>query len=79
MWRTAVKIRLRDSLDENGGKCRIQVVDGEKGEVFELDFSDFSMPVILSRVKKKFVRQQIRYAQIKIISFICPSAISPCR
>ena len=51
--------------DENGGKCRIQVVDGEKGEVFELDFSDFEYAGDFKQSEKEFVRQQIRYAQIK--------------
>ncbi len=51
--------------DENGGKCRIQVVDGEKGEVFELDFNDFEYAGDFKQSEKEFVRQQIRYAQIK--------------
>ena len=51
--------------DENGGKCRIQVVDGEKGEVFELDFSDFEYAGDFKQSEKEFVRQQIRYAQVK--------------
>lgn len=51
--------------DENGGKCRIQVVDGEKGEVFELDFSDFEYAGDFKQSEKDFVRQQIRYAQVK--------------
>ena len=51
--------------DENGGKCRIQVVDGEKGEVFELDFSDFEYAGDFKQSEKEFVRQQIQYAQIK--------------
>ena len=51
--------------DENGGKGRIQVVDGEKGEVFELDFSDFEYAGDFKQSEKEFVRQQIRYAQIK--------------
>ena len=51
--------------DENGGKCRIQVVDGEKGEVFELDFSDFEYAGDFKQSEKEFFRQQIRYAQIK--------------
>ena len=51
--------------DENGGKCRIQVVDGEKGEVFELDFSDFEDAGDFKQSEKEFVRQQIRYAQVK--------------
>lgn len=51
--------------DENGGKCRIQVVDGEKGEVFELDFSDFEYTGDFKQSEKEFVRQQIRYAQVK--------------
>ena len=51
--------------DENGGKCRIQVVDGEKGEVFELDFSDFEYAGDFKQSEKEFVRQQIRYAQEK--------------
>ncbi|MEQ2596856.1 hypothetical protein AAAU22_14415 [[Clostridium] symbiosum] len=51
--------------DEDGGKCRIQVVDGEKGEVFELDFSDFEYAGDFKQSEKEFVRQQIRYAQIK--------------
>ena len=50
--------------DENGGKCRIQVVDGEKGEVFELDFSDFEYAGDFKQSEKEFVRQQIRYAQV---------------
>ena len=51
--------------DENGGKCRIQVVDGEKGEVFELDFSDFEYAGDFKQSEKEFVRQQIWYAQVK--------------
>ena len=51
--------------DENGGKCRIQVVDGEKGEICELDFSDFEYAGDFKQSEKEFVRQQIRYAQIK--------------
>ena len=51
--------------DENGGKSRIQVVDGEKGEVFELDFSDFEYAGDFKQSEKEFVRQQIRYAQVK--------------
>ena len=51
--------------DVNGGKCRIQVVDGEKGEVFELDFSDFEYAGDFKQSEKEFVRQQIRYAQVK--------------
>ena len=51
--------------DENGGKCRIQVVDGEKGEVFELDCSDFEYAGDFKQSEKEFVRQQIRYAQVK--------------
>lgn len=51
--------------DENGGKCRIQVVDREKGEVFELDFSDFEYAGDFKQSEKEFVRQQIRYAQVK--------------
>ncbi|WP_244092218.1 hypothetical protein [[Clostridium] symbiosum] len=51
--------------DENGGKCRIQVVDGEKGEVFELDFSDYEYAGDFKQSEKEFVRQQIRYAQVK--------------
>lgn len=51
--------------DENGGKCRIQVVDGEKGEVFELDFSDFEYAGDFKQSEKEYVRQQIRYAQVK--------------
>lgn len=51
--------------DENSGKCRIQVVDGEKGEVFELDFSDFEYAGDFKQSEKEFVRQQIRYAQVK--------------
>lgn len=51
--------------DENGGKCRIQVVDGEKGEVFELDFNDFEYAGDFKQSEKEFVRQQIRYAQVK--------------
>ena len=51
--------------DENVGKCRFQVVDGEKGEVFELDFSDFEYAGDFKQSEKEFVRQQIRYAQIK--------------
>ena len=51
--------------DENAGKCRIQVVDGEKGEVFELDFSDFEYAGDFKQSEKEFVRQQIRYAQVK--------------
>ena len=59
------KYGLGIASDENGGKCRIQVVDGEKGEVFELDFSDFEYAGDFKQSEKEFVRQQIRYAQIK--------------
>ena len=41
------------------------MVDGEKGEVFELDFSDFEYAGDFKQSEKEFVRQQIRYAQVK--------------
>ena len=51
--------------DENGGKCRIQGGDGGKGGGFELDFSDFEYAGDFKQSEKEFVRQQIRYAQVK--------------
>ncbi len=39
--------------------------DGETGEVYELDFSDYQYAGDFKQSDKDFVKQQIRYAQVK--------------
>lgn len=49
----------------NGEECYIQVIDTENGETFILDFSDYQYAKDFVPEEEAYVKQIIRYAEIK--------------